>query len=45
MADQHIHGSHFGGSVASPVFANLARTVINEQQIAPPTATGGCPKK
>jgi cell division protein FtsI (penicillin-binding protein 3) len=43
--DPPAAGSHFGGSVASPVFASLAKTVIDQEQIAPPTANGGCPKK
>ena len=43
--DPPAAGAHFGGSVASPVFATLAQTVISQEQIAPPTADGGCPKK
>jgi len=43
--DPPAAGAHFGGSVASPVFASLAQTVISQEQIAPPTPDGGCPKK
>jgi cell division protein FtsI (penicillin-binding protein 3) len=38
-------GAHFGGTVASPVFTQIAQTAVRELDIAPPTADGGCPKR
>jgi cell division protein FtsI (penicillin-binding protein 3) len=38
-------GAHFGGTVASPVFTQIAQTAVRELDIAPPTASGGCPKR
>jgi cell division protein FtsI (penicillin-binding protein 3) len=35
-------GDHYGGSVAAPVFAEIAQAAIHELNIRPPTADGGC---
>jgi cell division protein FtsI (penicillin-binding protein 3) len=35
-------GDHFGGSVAAPVFTEIAQAAIHELDIRPPTADGGC---
>jgi cell division protein FtsI (penicillin-binding protein 3) len=37
-------GDHYGGSVAAPVFAEIAQSVIHELDIRPPSADGGCPE-
>jgi cell division protein FtsI (penicillin-binding protein 3) len=35
--------THFGGTAAGPVFADIAPAILHEMNITPP-ATGGCPK-
>jgi cell division protein FtsI (penicillin-binding protein 3) len=35
-------GDHYGGTVAAPVFAEIAQAAIHELDIRPPTADGGC---
>jgi cell division protein FtsI (penicillin-binding protein 3) len=37
-------GPRYGGLVAAPVFAELASAALQEYQVAPPTANGGCPE-
>lgn len=35
----------FGGTAAAPVFQDIVPSIMHQQGIQPPTATGGCPKK
>ncbi len=36
--------THFGGTAAAPVFADIAPTILHEMNITPPVTGGGCPK-
>ena len=37
-------GTHYGGTAAAPVFAQIAPTIVNELNLTPGTEPGGCPK-
>jgi cell division protein FtsI (penicillin-binding protein 3) len=37
-------GPRYGGDTAAPVFTKIAEVAINQLDIEPPTADGGCPE-